>query len=89
MMPDAMQEYVFEARVVASARVRAGSEALAFEIISSAVGPPSLGEIKLANEAGFVEGKKATIVSVDFFVDEDSIKLIEVDGEPVRREQPW
>ena len=83
-----MQDYMFEVRLVASARVRAGSEDLAHEIVSSAIRSPSLGEIKLANEGGFFEGRKATIVSVDFYVDEGSIKLIEVDGKPVRGEDP-
>jgi hypothetical protein len=59
-----MQEYIFEVRA-ASARVRARSEGLAYEVISSALRSPSLADIKLANQASFVEGIKATIVSGD------------------------
>jgi hypothetical protein len=60
--------------------VRAQSESLAREVVtSSALASPSVDEIKLANLAGFIGGKKATLVSVDFSVDEDSVKLIGVD----------
>jgi hypothetical protein len=74
------QDYEFEVRIVAVVHVRAQSESLAREVVtSSALASPSVDEIKLANQAEFIGGKKATVVSVDFSVDEDSVKLIGVD----------
>jgi hypothetical protein len=66
--------------IVAVVHVRAQSESLAREVVtSSTVASPSVDEIKLANLAEFIGGKKATVVSVDFSVHEDSVKLIGVD----------
>jgi hypothetical protein len=74
------QEYGFEITIVAVVRVRAQSESLAREVLScSALASPSADEIRLANQAEFVRGKAATVVSVDFSIEEDSVKLIEVD----------
>jgi hypothetical protein len=73
------QNYDFEVTITAVVRVRAESENLAREVVASALASPSAEEIRLANEADFVMGKIATVVSVDFSVEEDSIKLIEVD----------
>jgi hypothetical protein len=74
------QDYEFEVEITAVVRVRAESESQAREVVSSsALASPSAEEIKLANEADFVMGKMATVVSVDFSVEEDSIKLIEID----------
>ena len=72
-----MQEYMVEVRLVASARVRAGSEGLAFEVVFSAIRSPGPGEIELANEAGFFAGKKAKIVSVDTRTQSSSLKSTE------------
>lgn len=72
-----MQEYLFEVRLVAVVLVRAQNESLA------ALGSPSTEEIRLANEAGFLMGREATIVSVNFSVDQYSTKLIEIDGKTV------
>jgi hypothetical protein len=74
------QDYEFEVTITAVVRVRAESESLAREVVaSSALGSPTADEIRLANQADFVMGKVATVVSVDFFVEEESIKLIEID----------
>ncbi len=74
------QEYGFEITIVAVVRVRAQSESLAREVLtSSALASPSTEEIRLANQAKFLRGKAATVVSVDFSIEEDSVKLIEVD----------
>jgi hypothetical protein len=74
------QEYGFEITIVAVVRVRAQSESLAREVLtSSALASPSAEEIRLANQAEFLSGKAATVVSVDFSIEEDSVKLIEVD----------
>jgi hypothetical protein len=74
------QDYEFEVTIVAVVHVRAQSESLAREVVtSSSLASPSVDEIKLANLAEFIGGKKATVVSVDFSVDEDSVKLIGVD----------
>jgi hypothetical protein len=74
------QDYEFEVAITAVVRVRAESESLAREVVaSSALGSPTADEIRLANQADFVMGKVATVVSVDFSVEEDSIKLIEID----------
>jgi hypothetical protein len=51
--------------------------------VSSALGSPSTEEIRLANEAGFLMGREATIVAVNFSVDQYSTKLIEIDGKTV------
>jgi hypothetical protein len=48
-------------------------------VASSALTSPSTDEIRLANKGGFAMGKIATVLSVDFSVEEDSIKLIEMD----------
>ena len=74
-----MQEYLFEVRLVAVVLVRAQNESLA----GSALGSPSTEEIRLANEAGFLMGREATIVAVNFSVDQYSTKLIEIDGKTV------
>jgi hypothetical protein len=78
-----MQEYEFAVRIVAVVRVRAENESQAREAVasSSAIASPSTNEINLANQAAVVMGKEATIVAVDFSVDEDSVRLIDVDGE--------
>jgi hypothetical protein len=57
---------------------------LAREVVaSSALASPSADEIRLANETEFLMGKVATVVSIDFSVEEDSIKLIEANESPV------
>jgi hypothetical protein len=80
-----MREYLFEVRVVALVLVRAQNESLAREVVTSALGSPSIEEVRLANEADFVLGRKATIVAVDFLVDENSTKLIKVGGATVEQ----
>jgi|EndMetStandDraft_8_1072994.scaffolds.fasta_scaffold63914_2 hypothetical protein len=80
-----MREFVFEVRLVAVVRVRGQNESLAREVVASALGSPSTEELTLANEADFVMGRQATIVAVDFSVDEDSAKLIEIDSKTVDR----
>jgi hypothetical protein len=80
-----MREYVIEVRLVAAVRARAQNESLAREVVASALGSPSTEELRLANEADFVMGRQATIVAVDFSVDEDSTKLIEIDSKTVDR----
>jgi len=78
-----MQEYEFAVRILAVVRVRAENESQAREAVasSSAIASPSTNEINLANQAAVVMGKEATIVAVDFSVDEDSVRLIDVDRE--------
>ena len=75
------QDYEFEVTIVAVVHVRAQSESLAREVVTSSalLASPKVDVIKLANQAEFLGGKKATVVSVDFSVDEDSVKLIGVD----------
>jgi hypothetical protein len=80
-----MQEYVFEVRLVAVVRVRAENESLAREVVVSALGSPSTEEVRLANEADFLMGKQATILAVDFSVDEGSAKVVEIGGKTVDR----
>jgi hypothetical protein len=68
------QDYEFEVTISAVVRVRSESKSLAREVVaSSALASPSADDIRLANEAEFVRGKRATLVSVDFSVEEDSI----------------
>ena len=78
-----MQEYEFAVRIVAVVRLRAENESQAREAVasSSAIASPSADEIKLANQAAVAMGKEATIVAVDFSVDEDSVRLIDVERE--------
>jgi hypothetical protein len=78
-----MQEYEFELTIVAAVRVRAENESQARGVVasSSATASPSADEIRLANQAAVVMGKEATIVAVDFSVDEDSVRLIDVERE--------
>lgn len=72
------QDYEFEVTITAVVRVRAQSESLARKVVaSSALASPSADDIRLANEAEFVMGKGATVVSVDFSVEEDSITLVD------------
>jgi hypothetical protein len=75
-----MREYEFELTIVAAVRVRAENESQARGVVasSSATSSPSADEIRLANQAAVVMGKEATIVAVDFSVDEDSVRLIDV-----------
>jgi hypothetical protein len=77
-----MQDYEFEVTMLALVRVRAENERRAREVVaSSALASPSADEIKLANQAEFLLGKEATIVAVDFSVDGESVKLVNVDPE--------
>jgi hypothetical protein len=72
------KDYEFEVTISAVVRVRAESESLAREVVaSSALASPSADDIRLANEAEFIMGKRATLVSVDFSVEENSITLVE------------
>jgi hypothetical protein len=78
-----MREYEFEVTIVAAVRVRAENESQAREAVasSSAIASPSAHEIRLANQAAVVTGKEATIVAVDFSVEEDSVRLIDIQRE--------
>jgi len=69
--------------IVAAVRVRAENESQAREAVasSSATASQSADEIRLANQAAVVMGKEATIVAVDFSVDEDSVRLIDIKRE--------
>jgi hypothetical protein len=70
------QDYEFEVTITAVVRVRAESEASAREVVvSSALASPTTEEIKLANQADFIMGKVGTVVSVDFSVEQESVKL--------------
>jgi hypothetical protein len=80
-----MQEYLFEVKVVALVLVRAQNENFAREVVTSALGSPSIEEVRLANQADFVMGRKATTVAVDFSVDENSTKLIKTGGVTVEQ----
>ena len=80
-----MQEYLFEVKVVALVLVRAQNESFAREAVTSALGSPSIEEVRLANQADFVMGRKATTVAVDFSVDENSTKLIKTGGVTVEQ----
>jgi hypothetical protein len=75
------QEYELEVMIVAVVRVRAQNEREALEILtSSALGSPSVDEIRLANQGTFLAGKDAAIIDISFSVEEDSVKLIEIEG---------
>ena len=75
-----MREFVFEVSIFAIVRVRAETEADARQALTSSVfGSPSANEIRLANEANFIEGKEGTITEVDFSIVDNSIKLRDVD----------
>ena len=75
-----MREFVFEVAITAVVRVRAETEALARQAVnSSALGSPSADEIRLGNQANFIEGKEGTITEVDFSIVDHSVKLRDVD----------
>ena len=76
-----MREFVFEVAITAVVRVRAETEADARQAVvySSALGSPSADEIRLANQANFIEGKEGTITEVDFSIVDNSVKLRNVD----------
>jgi hypothetical protein len=75
-----MQEFVFEVVIAAIVRLRAETKALARQaVISSALASPSEDEIRLACQAGFVEGGERTITGVDFSIDENFVKLRDFD----------
>ena len=75
-----MREFVFEVSIMALVRVRAETEADARQAVySSALGSPSADEIRLANQANFIEGKERTITEVDFSIVDNSVKLRNVD----------
>jgi hypothetical protein len=77
------QEYLFEVGLVAAVLVRAQNESLAREVVTSALGSPSTEEVRLANEAGFLMGREATILAVNFLVDQSSTKLLEIGGKTI------
>ena len=75
-----MSEFVFEVAITAVVRVRAETEADARQVVtSSALASPSADEIRLANQANFIEGKEGTITEVDFSIVDNSVKLRNVD----------
>jgi hypothetical protein len=75
-----MREFVFEVSIFATVRVRAETEADARQALTSSVlGSPAANEIRLANEANFIEGKEGTITEVDFSIVDNSVKLTNVD----------
>ena len=75
-----MREFVFEVSIFAIVRVRAETEADARQALTSSVlGSPAANEIRLANEANFIEGKEGTITEVDFSIVDNSVKLRDVD----------
>ena len=76
-----MREFVFEVSILAVVRVRAETEADARQAVvtSSVLGSPSANEIRLANQANFIEGKEGTITEVDFSIVDNSVKLRNVD----------
>ena len=75
-----MSEFFFKVAITAVVQVRAETEALARQaVISSALGSPSADEIRLANQANFIEGKEGTITEVDFSIVDNSVKLRNVD----------
>ena len=77
-----MREFVLEVSIVAVVRVRAETEADARQAVtSSALASPSTDEIRLANQANFIEGKEGTITEVDFSIVGNSVKLRHVDEE--------
>jgi hypothetical protein len=69
-----MHEFVFEVSIMAVVRVRA---AAGCDFLRSRL--PSADEIRLANQANFVEGKEGTITEVDFSIVDNSVKLRNVD----------
>jgi hypothetical protein len=74
-----MGEYAFEVKLVVVVRVDAQSESLAREVVlSSAIGSPSPDDIKVANQ---IHGKNATITAVEFFPEEESVRLIRDSGD--------
>ena len=69
-----MREFVFEVSIFAIVRVRAETEADARQALTSSVlGSPAANEIRLANEANFIEGKEGTITEVDFSIVDNSV----------------
>ena len=75
-----MREFVFEVAITAVVRVRAETEADARQALTSSVlGSQAANEIRLANEANFIEGKEGTITEVDFSIVDNSVKLRNVD----------
>ena len=69
-----MREFVFEVSITAIVRVRAETEADARQALTSSVlGSPAANEIRLANEANFIEGKEGTITEVDFSIADNSV----------------
>jgi hypothetical protein len=76
---EGMGEYAFEVKLVVVVRVDAQSESLAREVVlSSAIGSPSPDDIKVANQ---IHGKNATITAVEFFPEEESVRLIRDSGD--------
>ena len=64
-----MQEYLIRGEAGCCGAGACPERKFAGEVVSSALGSPSTEEIRLANEAGFLMGREATIVAVRFSVD--------------------
>jgi hypothetical protein len=79
-----MTDYMFEVKLVAVVRVRALEESLARRVLPSVLGSPSTAEISLANETHAGIGWNATLIAVDFSIDENAA-LFEIDGKRVKR----
>jgi hypothetical protein len=77
-----VRKYVYGVNLVGWVHVCAANETLAREVVTSALGSPSSADIRLANEASFVEGRCATITDVTFSIGECPARLASVDAVP-------
>jgi hypothetical protein len=79
-----MTEYMFEVKLVAVVRVGASEESVARRVLPSVLGSPSTGEISVANDNNAALGWNATVIAVDFSMEENAA-LFEIDGKRVKR----
>ena len=78
MMGNEHNEYVFAVELLAAVRVRATSESEAREAIPAILEAPGADVIRLANEGNFIAGRNAIVAEVEFFVEKDVARLVEV-----------
>jgi hypothetical protein len=76
-------EYAFKVKLVAVVRVRAADETVARRALASVLSPPGTVDIKVTNENNAALGVNAVVTDVDFSI-EESARLFEVDGAPIK-----
>jgi hypothetical protein len=75
-----VSDFAFKVNIVAMVGVRAADASVARKVVPTVLGAPGTLEIKLANESNAALEYDAIVTSVDFSVEDRSIKLLKSTG---------